>query len=1106
MSVKNSTIKYFKNYPRHLTPLPNLVEIQLNSYKLFLEKDLRELFDEISPIKDYGGKDLALYFGDYYLDEPKCDELKAKKNSLSYEAPLRVKLKLVNNKTKESKTQEIFLTDFPLITPRGTFIVNGVERVVISQLIRSSGVFFTTNYVKGRKLHGAKVIPNRGAWLEFDTENNGSIVVRIDRKRKIPATALLRIFDLVKNEDILKEFKDIDNGETQYIKETIDHDSSKTQDDAWIEIYKRLRPGDLAAIDNAKHLIENMFKNFERYDLSEVGRYKLNQRLGLKTPLDKEHRILRKEDLVLIIKEIIKLNNDPDRIGDDIDHLGNRRVRALGELLQNKMRVGLARMERIARDRMSTLDIHTLTPAQLINSRPVIASVKEFFTSSQLSQFMNQINPLAELEHKRRLSAMGPGGLTKERAGFEVRDVHPSHYGRICPIETPEGPNIGLVGHLASYARINPYGFIETPYRKVKSGAVTNEILYLNAFEEEKYNIAHAGVSLDKNKRIKDKKVEARVHGEPGMVDRDKVDFIDVSPYQSISIATALIPFVEHDDSNRALMGSNMQRQAVPLVSPQAPLVGTGIEGRAAKDSGQVVVTQEDGVIKEVDASHIIISSRGKIHSYPLHNFLRSNDYTCITQRPIVKKGQRVKKGEILADSSSTDDGELALGQNVLVAFMPWAGANFEDAVIISERLIKDDRFSSIHIEEFICEVRDTKLGPETTTADIPNVGENRLKNLDEEGIIRIGAEVGPDDILVGKISPKGETDLTAEERLLRAIFGDKARDIKDTSLRVEHGKRGRVVGIKIFSREKGDKLTAGVIKAIQVELAQFRKIAVGDKLSGRHGNKGVISKVLPEEDMPYLEDGTPVDIILNPLGVASRMNIGQILETHLGWAAHKLGYRTYSPPFSGVTEDEIKEELKKAGLPETGKVTLCDGRTGEPFIQPVTVGYIYMMKLIHLVEDKIHMRSIGPYSLITQQPLGGKAQFGGQRFGEMEVWALEGYGAAYTLQEMLTIKSDDVVGRTNAYDSIIKGNPVHNPNIPSSFNVLVSELKSLGLSVNPIKHEKPAAAPTKSGKQAGPPKSEKLLAGKKKVSAKAEKRKAKKARKEKKKIKKTKK
>ena len=1088
-------IKYFSKYPKHLTPLPNLVEIQLNSYKLFLEKGLRELLDEISPIHDYGGKDLALHFGDYYLDEPKCDELKARKNGLSYEAPLRVKLKLVNNKTKETKTQEIFLTDLPLITPRGTFIVNGVERVVISQLIRSAGVFFTTNYLRGKKIHGAKIIPNRGAWLEFDTEANGTIVVRIDRKRKIPVTALLRIFGLSKDEDILKEFKDIDNNpDVQYIKEALSRDPSKSQDEAWIEIYKRLRPGDLAAVDNAKNLIENMFTKFERYDLSEVGRYKLNQRLGIKKPLDKEHRILSKEDLVLIVREIIKLNNNPEITGDDIDHLGNRRVRALGELLENKMRVGLSRMERIARDKMSTLDIYALTPAQLVNSRPLIATVKEFFTSSQLSQFMNQINPLSELEHKRRLSAMGPGGLTKERAGFEVRDVHPSHYGRICPIETPEGPNIGLVGHLASYARINPYGFIETPYRKVKNNKVSNEIVYFNAFEEEKYNIAHAGVPLDKERKIKQKRVEARVHGEPGVVDREKVDFMDVSPYQPISIATSLIPFVEHDDSNRALMGSNMQRQAVPLIKPQAPLVGTGIEAKAAQDSGQVVIAEEDGVIKEVDVSHIVVSARGKTKTYPFHNFVRSNDYTCITQRPLVNKGQRIKKGDILADSSSTDDGELALGQNVLVAFMPWAGANFEDAVIISERLVKDDRFSSIHIEEFTCEVRDTKLGPETTTADIPNVGENRLKDLDEEGIIRVGAEVGPDDILVGKISPKGETDLTAEERLLRAIFGDKARDIKDTSKRLSHGKRGRVVGIKVFSREKGDKLTAGVIKAIRVEVAQFRKVAVGDKLAGRHGNKGVISKILPEENMPYLEDGAPVDIILNPLGVASRMNIGQILETHLGWAAHKLGYRTYSPPFSGVTEEEIKEELKKAGLPETGKVALYDGRTGEPFIQPVTVGYIYMMKLNHLVEDKIHMRSIGPYSLITQQPLGGKAQFGGQRFGEMEVWALEGYGAAHSLQEMLTIKSDDVVGRANAYDSIIKGYPIQNPHIPSAFNVLVSELKSLGFSISPVTKKpiikKEVKKPEKKAKEI-------------KESVKAQKRKAKKASKEKEKIKK---
>jgi DNA-directed RNA polymerase subunit beta len=1066
-------IKYFSNYPKHLTPLPNLVEIQLNSYNQFLEKGLRNLFDELSPIRDYGGKDLALSFGEYYLGEQKFDELTAKKNGLSYEAPLRVELKLENKKANETKKQEVFLTDLPLITPRGTFILNGVERVVISQLIRSSGVFFTTNYIRGRKFHGAKIIPNRGAWLEFDTEATGAIYVRIDRKRKIPATALLRVFGLTTNEEILKAFQDIDDDpDIKYIKETLDRDLSKNQDDAWIEIYKRLRPGDLAAVDNARQLIENMFNKFERYDLSEVGRYKLNQRVGIKTSLGKENRILRKEDLILILKEIIRLNNSPEITGDDIDHLGNRRVRALGELLENKFRVGLARVERIVRDRMSTLDVYNLMPAMLINSRPLMATVKEFFTSSQLSQFMNQINPLSELEHKRRLSAMGPGGLAKERAGFEVRDVHPSHYGRICPIETPEGPNIGLVGHLASYARINPYGFIETPYKKVKNGKVTSEIFYLDAFEEEKYNIAHAGIILDSQNRIIEKRAEARIHGEPGIIDRDKIDYMDVSPYQCISVATALIPFVEHDDSNRALMGSNMQRQAVPLIRPQAPLVGTGIEAKAAKDSGQVIVAEEGGIVKEVDATHVVISSGAKKKSYHLHDFLRSNDYTCISQRPIVKKNQKIKKGDILADSSSTDQGELALGQNLLVAFMPWRGYNFEDAIILSEKMLKDDRFSSIHIEEFISEVRDTRLGPETTTADIPNVGENRLKDLDEEGIVRIGAEVGPDDILVGKISPKGETDLTAEERLLRAIFGDKARDIKDSSMRVPHGKRGRVVGIKIFSRDKGDKLNSGVIKAIQVEVAQYRKVSVGDKLAGRHGNKGVISKVLPVEDMPYLEDGTPVDIILNPLGVASRMNIGQILETHLGWAAHKLNYRTYSPPFSGVTEDEIRGELKKAGLPESGKVKLFDGMSGEAFIQPVTVGYIYIMKLNHLVEDKIHMRSIGPYSLVTQQPLGGKAQFGGQRFGEMEVWALEGYGAAYTLQEMLTIKSDDVVGRANAYDSIIKGRSIHNPHIPSSFNVLMSELKSLGFSIDPVSNKpeikeietKPASVPTKVG------------------------------------------
>jgi len=1129
-------IKYFSKYPKDLYPLPDLIEAQLASYQWFLDYGLKELFDEVSPIKDYSGKDLELSFEDYSLDEAKCNEAEAKKYGLSYEAALRVKIKLNNKRTKQAKEQELFLTDLPLITPRGTFIVNGVERVIVSQLIRSPGVFFTAEYIRGKKLHGGKIIPNRGAWLELETDTSGVISVKIDRKRKVPITALIRAFGIEKDEEIISHFKDVDNNpDVKYIEETLKRDISKNRAEGILEVYKRIRPGDLAAIDNARQLIENMFFNFDRYDLAEVGRYKMNQRLGVDSPIDKEHRILHSEDLILIVKEIIRLNNDPKAVGDDIDHLGNRRVRSLGELLQNKIRVGFARMERIARDRMSTLDIYTLTSAQLINSRPLIAATKEFFTSSPLSQFMDQVNPLAELEHKRRLSAMGPGGLARERAGFEVRDVHSSHYGRICPIQTPEGPNIGLVGHLATYARLNKYGFIETPYRKVKDGRITKEIVYLDASQEQKYIIAHTGELLDKNNRFLNQKVEARIKGEPGVANRDKIDYIDVSPYQCISVATALTPFLEQDDANRALMGSNMQRQAVSLVNPEAPLVGTGIEKKVAQDSGQLTLSYGDGKVIEVDADHIVVQHPRKIKSdklisgkgisftsktskskkklgglveispdftktiYRLHSFTRSNQYTCINQKPLVRKNQIVKQGDTLADGASTDKGELALGQNILVAFLPWAGANFEDAIIISERLVKDDRFSSIHIEEFSCDIRDTKLGPEIITPDIPNVGEERLKDLDEEGIVRIGAEVRPGDILVGKISPKGEVDLTAEERLLRAIFGEKARDVKDSSLNLSHGKRGRVIGIKIFSRDKGDKLSAGVIKTIRVEVAQFRKISVGDKLAGRHGNKGVISKILPEEDVPYLEDGTPVDIILNPLGVSSRMNIGQISETHLGWAAKRLGYKTYSPSFSGVKGDEIKEELVKAGFSETGKVTLYDGRSGEQFMQKVTVGYIYMMKLIHLVEDKIHMRSIGPYSLITQQPLGGKAQFGGQRFGEMEVWALEGYGAAHTLQEMLTIKSDDVLGRANTYDSIIKGRFIKSPNIPASFHVLVNELKSLGFSVELVKKK-----PVEKAKsiQAGPPESKKVLA--EKVSKKAEKRKTKKASKERQKIKKT--
>lgn len=1050
--------KLFSKYPSAVE-LPYLIEVQLDSYNWFLQEGLKQLFEESSPIRDWSGRDLELYFGQYYLDEPKYDEIEAKKQNASYEAPLRVEVRLVNKKTGEIKESEIYLGEFPLMTSRGTFVVNGVERVVVSQLIRSPGAFFTMNRLRGKKLFGAKIIPNRGAWLEFETDADNVISVKIDRKRKVPVTAFLRAFGLGEDEKILEAFKDVDtNEERKHIEATLKKDISHNQAEGFIEIYRRIRPGDLATADNAQQLVESMFYNFERYDLARVGRWKFNQRLNLKVAVDKEHRTLSLQDVIEVVKEIIRLNNNPESQPDDIDHLGNRRVRSFGELLQNKLRVGMARMERIIRDRMTTFDLATAAPAQLINARPFMAALKEFFTTSQLSQFMDQVNPLSELEHKRRISSMGPGGLTRERAGFEVRDVHTTYFGRICPIQTPEGPNIGLVGHLASYAKVNEFGFLETPYRKVKNGKVTNEIVYLNAFEEQRVNIAHAGVPVESDGKFADERVQARVKGQASITKREKIDYMDVSPQQFISVATSLIPFLEHDDANRALMGSNMQRQAVCCIKPQAPLAGTGAEKRAAFDSGQLVIAMEDGVVEEVDSDHILVkpnkenkdlkSKEKQRGYYHLNTFIRTNQFTCVNQRPLVSVGQKVKKGDVLADGAATDQGRLALGQNLLVAFMSWRGSNFEDAIILSERLVKDDRFTSIHIEDFTCDVRETKLGPEVTTPDIPNVGEEKLKDLDEEGIIRIGAEVGPNDILVGKISPKGEADLTAEERLLRAIFGEKARDVKDTSLRVPHGKRGRVVGIRIFSRDQGDKLPAGVIKSIQVEVAELRRVMVGDKLAGRHGNKGVISRVLPEEDMPYLPDGTPVDVILNPLGVASRMNIGQILETHLGWAAHKLGYLAMCPALAGPAEEEIKKELKEAGLPEDGKMNLYDGRTGEKFSEKSTVGMIYIMKLHHLVEDKIHMRSIGPYSLITQQPLGGKAQFGGQRFGEMEVWALEGYGAAYTLQEMLTIKSDDVVGRANAYDAIIRGQEIKAPNLPASFNVLVSELKALGLEV----------------------------------------------------------
>ncbi len=1097
-----STRKFFKR--RIMVSLPNLIDVLTSSYTWFWDKGFKELLEEVNPIRDFTNKDLELRLGEYYLDEPKYDEVTAKAKNISYEAPLRAKATLTFKKTGEVKDQEIYLGEFPIMTDRGTFIINGVERVVVSQLIRSPGAFFTMNYQKGKKLFGAKIIPNRGAWLELETDLDGVISAKIDRKRKVPVTALLKAFGCGNDATLRELFAGTDTGETHYIEETLSKDPTRTQGEGYKEVYKRLRPGDLATEENAKQMIDSMFFNYERYDFGSVGRYRLNQRLETNREDLEANRVLNVDDLVLIIREIIRLNNDPEARPDDIDHLGNRRVRAVGELIQNKLRVGLYRMVRNIKDRMSTCDVETVIPGQLINPRPVAAAVKEFFSSSQLSQFMDQVNPLAELEHKRRLSAMGPGGLTRERASFEVRDVHSSHYGRICPVETPEGPNIGLVGHMATYARVNEYGFLETPYLRIQKdvsvenpkelvGRILNELIvgsevgtlidetlagkiakerktgtirvkpfitltidYLNAIVEDRKIIAHAGIDTDEKNNIIEPLVEARVNGHPEMIETERIDYVDVSVKQCISVATSLIPFLEHDDANRALMGSNMQRQAVSCVVPDAPLVGTGIEDKAAADSGQVILARRDGEVIEVDASHVVVREEAPVgskkahfdRSYTLKSFAKSNNFTSMNQVPRVVKGQSLKQGDLIADGASTDRGELALGQNVVVAFVPWQGYNFEDAIIMSERLLHEDRYSSIHIEDFSLDVRDTKLGPEVVTRDIPNIGEDRLKNLDEQGIIRIGAEVSSGDILVGKISPKGEGDLTAEERLLRVIFGEKSRDVKDSSLYLPHGERGKVVDVKIFSREQGDKLSMGVFQQVQVSVAQLRKVSVGDKFAGRHGNKGVVSRIAPIEDMPYLEDGTPVDMILNPLGVASRMNIGQILETHLGWAAKKLGYTVATPALDGATETDIKTELRKAGLPENGKVRLRDGKSGEYFDNESTVGVMYVMKLNHLIDDKLHMRSIGPYSLITQQPLGGKAQFGGQRFGEMEVWALEGYGAAHTLQEMLTIKSDDVLGRSKAYESIIKGESIKSPNIPASFHVLVNELKGLCLNV----------------------------------------------------------
>ncbi|OGG40686.1 DNA-directed RNA polymerase subunit beta [Candidatus Jorgensenbacteria bacterium RIFCSPLOWO2_01_FULL_45_25b] len=1047
------TTKLFSSYKGFDFKERSLIEVQKNSFDWLVKTGLRELFDEISPIRDHTGEELELNFLDYKFDEPKYTEEQSRAKDQTYEASLRVVLKLTDTKHGTHQSQEVYLGDFPMMTKRGTFIINGVERVVISQIVRSPGVYFLLNIFRGRKFFGAKIIPNRGSWLEFETDPDGLIGVRIDRKRKAPITQLLRVFGFQTKEEILKVFSHIDTGEVKHIEATLKKDDAETVDESYVEIYRRLRPGDLATTDNARTLIDSMFQRFDRYDLSNVGRFKFNQRLFLS---GKKEGLLDKEDLVAVISEIIRLNNDQQKSEpDDIDHLGNRRVRAVGELVQSRLRIGFARLRRGVQDRMSTLDRDTLQPVQLINYKVLSAVVRDFFSSSQLSQFMDQVNPLAELEHKRRMSAMGPGGLTRERAGFEVRDVHPSYYGRICPIQTPEGANIGLVSYLASHARLNEFGFIEAPYFKMEKGKVTSKLEWLDAILDERHNIAQADIAIGEDGYIKEDVVPARIKGKPGTCKREELDYIDVSPNHFTSIAASLIPFLEHNDANRALMGSNMQRQAVPSIVPQAPLVGTGREAKAAYDSQQIVVSEVAGTVTEIDGGSITVtSSSGSKHTYSLVKFMRSNQSTCVSQRPVVNLHDKVKEGDVLADGPATDRGVLSLGQNLVVAFIPWRGGNFEDAIILSERVAEKDRFTSIHIETFVCSVRDTKLGPEITTPDIPNVSEDKLRNLDEEGIIRIGAEVRANDILVGKISPKGESELTSEERLLRAIFGEKARDVKDSSLTVSHGKQGRVIGIKIFSREKGDKLDPGIIKKIQIEVAQLRKVRAGDKLTGRYGNKGVISQVRPVEDMPYLEDGTAVDVVLNPLGVPSRMNLGQILELHLGFAARTLGYRALVPNFVGPSEDDIRKELVEAGISPDGKVTLYDGFTGAAFNEKIAVGVMYIMKLNHLVEDKIHMRSTGPYSLITQQPLGGKAQLGGQRFGEMEVWALEGYGAAHTLQEMLTIKSDDVLGRASAFESIIRGRDIKKPNIPASFNVLVSELKSLGLNVGYEEHE----------------------------------------------------
>ena len=1037
-------------------PIVNLIEPQRASYRWLLDEGIKELLTEVSPIEDFTGKNFALFFEEYALGKPKYEPRLALEKGGTYSAPLKVKSRLVNKQTGENLEQEVFLGDLPLMTTSGTFIINGVERVVVTQLTRSPGIFYTAEVdpTTGRNLYKAELRPTRGSWLELETAKNDLLSVRIDRKRRIPATTFLRTIGYGSREKIKNLFEDLEiKPDHPFIDTTLAKDPAETAEEAFLEIYRKMRPGDPPILENAKALLENLFFNGRRYSLGKVGRYKLNKRLDLQIPNDPDHWILSPEDIVAAIKLLIKLNNG-EGAPDDIDHLGNRRVRAVGELAQNTLRIGLLQMERVVKERMSlSADLTAVTPTSLINARPIVARLNEFFAGSQLSQFMDQINSLSELEHLRRLSVMGPGGLTRERASFSVHDINNSQYGRIDPIKSPEGPNIGLITHLSLMTRINEFGFLEAPYQKVveKDGQakVTDEIVWIMADDEEEYYITHSTVAKDKNGFILDKRVPLRHKGSfisgPSLL----INYIDLAPWQMLGASSSLIPFLAHDEANRALMGSNMQNQAVPLVRPATPVVGTGMEGPVAENIGRIIKSPVDGKVSAVDANEITIRGKDKKdYKFTIIKFEKSNQNTCYSQKPLVSAGQTVKKGDLLADGPSTEEGELSLGQNLTIAYMSWEGYGYEDAIVISERLVRDDTLTSIHIEEYEVSVNETKLGSEETTRDIPNVGEEALANLDEEGIVYIGAEVGPNDILVGKITPKGETELTAEERLLRAIFGEKAREVRDTSLKIPHGERGTVVGVQILSKEAGDELEPGVIRLIKVKVAQTRKITVGDKLAGRHGNKGVISRVVPAEDMPYLEDGTPIDIIISPLSVISRMNLGQLLETHLGWVATKQGYKASVPSFGGFKEEDLFKELEKAGLPANGKARLYDGKTGLAFENPVTVGIGYIMKLVHMVDEKVHARSTGPYSLVTQQPLGGKAQMGGQRLGEMEVWALEAYGAAHTLQEMLTIKSDDVIGRAKAFEAIVKGTDIPESTVPESFKVLVKELNGLSLKV----------------------------------------------------------